>query len=299
MRLLAFTVGMLASIGAAVAPAAEPSLAETEARLAAMNTLARGHYAEAKRAALAVLGPVIVVTADELLLRHAGATERVAYLPARYAHLKALGHVPLGLWSLLATRLDRPVDRPALAAYREHVAALQPLVGALGLRWDDARRQREILATTLAFIDAVAARGAVTAGELAAYADDIGPALLGNAYDAAEVQLAALHDVVQRWRAALPAADWARLHVVVLGPNRPREAQPAHLYFRRLLGDEAAASRLVAADNSADIDAALDLLAAAALDRRVSGAFFADPGRLGRGLLSDATARHLDRLLGP
>jgi hypothetical protein len=271
-----------------------------------MNALARSHYAEARQAALAATGPIIVVTADELILlrgvpesKSEGA-ERVAYLPARYRHLKALGHVPLGLWSLLAPRLDQPGAgwAPALATYRDHVAALAPLVGALGLRWDDAKRQREILATTLAFIDTVSAAGGVTAAALDAYADEVGPALLGNAYDAADAQLSALHAVVQRWRAALPPEDWARLHVVVLGPNRPREAQPPYFYFQRLLGKESA-TRLITADNVSDSSAALDLLAATVNDRRLAASFFADAGRMDRGLLTDATMRHLDRLLGP
>jgi hypothetical protein len=283
--------------------AAQPTLAEAEAALQRINDLARTHYAAAKQAALAAAGPVIVVAGEEVILQRGGATERVAYLPPRYRHLKALGHVPLGLWSLLAARADHPPSlapdlAPALTAYRAQVAALEPLIGALGLRWDDAKRQREIVATTLAFIDQVAARGGATAAELDAYADDIGPALLGNAYDAAEVQLAALHEAVQRWRAGLTPGEWGNLHVVVLGPNRPRESQPPYLYFQRLLGQDAGA-RLLTADNLTDSAAALDLPAGAVADRRLAGAFFADSTRLQRGLLSDASLRHLDRLLGP
>lgn len=291
---------VLAALAASfVAPgpaAAEPSLAEAEARLGAINTLARQHYAGAKQAALAASGPVIVVTAEELILWRGGEEARIAYLPARYRHLKMLGHVPLGLWSLLAPHVGRPAAElgPALATYRAHVAALEPVVGVLGLRWDDAKRQREILATTLGFIDKVAHNG-VNAAALDSYADDVAPALLGNAYDAAEAQLAALHEIVQRWRAALSPAEWDRAYVVVLGPNRPREAQPPYFYFQRLLGREAAL-RLIVADNVTDSAAGLDLLAAAVNDRRLAASFFADSGRLEQGLLSDATRRHLDRL---
>lgn len=285
--------------------AGEPTLAEAEAKLAAMNVLARGHYADAKTAARAALGPILIVAADELILWRSASqkleeAERVAYLPARYRHLKSLGHVPLGLWSLLAPKLGRSVAEvlPALALYRAQVTAMEPLIGTLGLRWDDAKRQREILSVTRDFIDTMTARGEITARGLEVYADELGPALLGNAYDAAEVQLAALHEIVQRWRVSLAAEEWNRLHVVVLGPNRPREAQPPYLYFQRLLGP-AAATRLVSADNVTDVSVAVDLLVAAVNDRRLAQAFFNDSARLDRGLLSDATTRHLERLLGP
>ena len=75
-------------------------------------------------------------------------------------------------------------------------------------------RQREIIATSLELIDGVLARGHVTTAELHAYADDIGPALLGNVYDAADAELTALHTVAQRWRTELGEAEWTLLESV-------------------------------------------------------------------------------------
>ena len=277
-----------------------PSLQEAEARLAAINALARGHYARAREAVLAD-GPVIVIEAEAATLLRDGQSERVEYLPARYRHFKALGHVAMGLWSLLDPPVGKPVDaglRAALTAYRAELAGLQPHIPALGLRWDDANRQREILATTIAFIDAVLAAGEVRAEARRTWADAIAPALLGNAYDAAELQLTALHALVQRWRAALAPGEWERLRVVVLGPNRPREAHPPYAYFARQLGVDAIGRRLVNADNVEAAAGGLELLSTTLTDSRAAEDFFGDSGRLSRGLLSDATTVLLDRLLG-
>jgi hypothetical protein len=282
------------------AAAQEPSLTEAEARLAAINALARGHYTRARDAVLAE-GPVIVVEAEAVTLLNTGSSERVLYLPARYRHFKALGHVAMGLWSLLDLHLEKPVDpglRSALTAYRNELAGLQPHIAALGLRWDDSNRQREILATSIAFIDAVLASGRVRTDERRAWADEIAPALLGNAYDAAELQITALHTLVERWRTGLAPDQWESLRVVVLGPNRPREAHPPYAYFVRRLGAEAIGRRLVNADNIDAASGGLDLLATTLTDARVAADFFGDSGRLQRGLLSDATTVLLDRLLG-
>jgi hypothetical protein len=126
------------------------------------------------------------------------------------------------------------------------------------------------------------------------YADDIAPALLGNGYDATSLQLAALHETVERWRGMLTADDWARLQVVVLGPSRPREVNPALEYFKRRVGP----SRVLAAENIRDPAAGLDLLASTVFDRDLGDSFFGDRARFEHGLLTDGARRQLDRLLG-
>ncbi|MBM3538926.1 MAG: hypothetical protein FJX55_13965 [Alphaproteobacteria bacterium] len=298
----AILIAIVLLVCASASPQAqEPSLKEAEARLAAINALARGHYARARDSVLAD-GPVIVIEAEAATLLHNGTSERVAYLPARYRHFKALGHVALGLWALVEPRLGQPVDTAlgaALTAYRAELDGLLPHVGALGLRWDDASRQREILTASIAYIDAALKAERATVEARAEWADAVGPALLGNAYDAAEAQLGALHTLVERWRTGLPPDDWAKLRVVVLGPNRPREAHPPLAYFQRRLGEAARGSHLFSADNVTTSEGGLEILAAAISDRRLAYDFFRNSERLSRGLLMDATIRHLDRLLGP
>ena len=295
-----FLVAAMLVAASASASGQEPSLKEAEARLAAINALARGHYARAQDGVLAD-GPVIVVEAEAATLLHNGISERVAYLPARYRHFKALGHVALSLWALVEPRIGRPADAAltaALAAYRAELDGLLPHVAALGLRWDDSNRQREILAASIKYIDTTLQTDRITAEARAEWADAVGPALLGNAYDAAEAQLVALHTLVERWRSGLAPGDWERLLVVVLGPNRPRESHPAYAYFVRRLGEGAIGVRLVNADNVSEAAGGLDLLATTLTDNRLAADFFGDSMRLRRGLLSDATTVLLERLLG-
>jgi hypothetical protein len=272
--------------------------------VAAVNLLARQHYTKATQAALSAAGPVIVVEPDTVTLRHRSAEQRETHTSPRYHRLKALGHVALGTYALLIPRAGAGVDGGAdpaflaeVAGYRAAVAGLAPHIAVLGLRWDDANRQREIVDKSMALLDRVLAQRRVSVEGLRAYADDVGPALLGNAYDAAGLQLDALHATVTRWRAAMTDDERARLHVVVLGPGRPREGHPALEYFTRLLGP-AASGHVVAAENLRDAAGGLDLLATSLVDRGVAEFFFADAERMQRGLLTDATQRHLDRLLG-
>lgn len=302
-------VAGLSAALAATAPAwgadadrpADPKLVATEAKLAALNTLARAHYAAAKADTLAGISPIIVVEPDALTLIRNGVTRRVVYLPPRYADLKALSHMTLGLYSLLQPHVDKhdfPAWRADMQVYRARVADIAPLVDDLGLHWDDAKRVRGLVAASLAFMDRVAAAGFVSREDLRTYADGVGPSLLGNLYDASDVELKSLAALVTRWRSKMSAAEWARLYVVVLGVARPRERLPPYDYFERLLGPEAAGLRLIHADNVTDVAGALDLLATTVNDRRLAADFFRDPHRIDAGLMRESTERHLEQMFG-
>lgn len=289
-------LGLLAGFGAAHA---ETIPSPVDQKLADINTLARAHYAAAKAVTLASISPIIVVEPDAVTLIRDGVQRREPYLPDRYRSLKALAHVPMGLYALAAPHADKSdfaAWRADLATYRARVAELTPLISDLGLHWEDGKRQREMLAASLAFMDRTAAQGRVTTDELRAYANEVGPALLGNAYDASEAELARLDSLVTRWRGELTADEWARLYVVVLGLARPRERHPPYDYFARLLGPDAEGQRLIHADNVTDIAGALDLLATTVTDRRLAAFFFDDPARFDNGLMRDSTRRHLDKM---
>jgi hypothetical protein len=296
---LLLAAALLAPVRAVEAPGS--GLAAAEDKLAALNTLARAHYAAAKAATLATLGPIIVVEPDALTLLRDGAMLREVYVPARYRDLKALSHAALGLYSLLAPhagRTDFASWRGDLATYRAKVAEIASSVNDLGLHWDDARRQREMLKETLALMDRTLAEGYVSSDTLRAYADEVGPSLLGNLYDASDAELKSLDALVTRWRAEMGPAEWARLYVVVLGPSRPRERLPPYEYFARVLGKEAAEEHLIRADNIGDVAGGLDLLATTVTDRGLAADFFRDPGRVEAGLMKDSTDRHLEQIFG-
>ena len=298
MRVI-FGWAVLAGLALAPLPAAPAASAPIDDKLAAANLLARSHYATAKAATLGALDPIIVVEPEALVLIRHGQQRREVYLPDRYRQLKAIAHTAMGLYSLLephAGKDDFAGWSGDLAAYRAELAALVPMIADIGLHWDDAKRQREMLQASLDFIDRVAAARRISRAELNAYADDVGPTLSGDLYDAAQAELSSLDETVKRWRAEIGPADWSKLYVVVLGLGRPRERHPPYDYFARLLGADAADSRLIRADNVTDVAGGLDLLATTVTDRRMGEAFFSDAARMEHGLMRDATKRHLDKM---
>jgi hypothetical protein len=102
---------------------------------------------------------------------------------------------------------------------------------------------------------------------------------------------------MQAWKHRLTDADWRRLRVIVMGTQLPRRGNLAVQYFARLFGETGEGDRVVYAEAIFDEARALDLLGTRLLDTRIGTAFFDDPSRMHRDLLSDAARAYLDELL--
>src|SRR5262249_19028007 len=130
------------------------------------------------------------------------------------------------------------------------------------------------------------------------YARRMAPLVMANAADAARADLDALHRLVRQWKAEMPAGDWDRLTVIVMGRPLPRKDNLAVQYFARLRGERGGGRRVVYAESLFDEPKAVDLLATRLVDTQIGEDFFGDPTRMHRDLLGDAAGEYLDQLLG-
>jgi hypothetical protein len=283
---------LLLATQSAAAPAPDP--------LAAANTAARAEYAKARTDLLARTSPVIVVYEGDkvALLRNGSRTER-RFVPASDADLKAVGHIPLGVFAALESLGEGPIpaDRAAgLARFRASVAAARAALDARGFAPETLARNRRILDASLERLDATIAAGRASRAENAAFARRMGPLVLANVAEAARAQLDGLHATVSAWRREMAAEEWQRLHVVVIGVHMAREGELATQYFLRLLGETGEGGRVVYAEGLWEEQRALDLLGTHVVDGSVGAAFFGSPARMHRDVLGDAARTYLDEL---
>lgn len=275
-------------------PAADP--------LAEMNKVVRENYRAGRAAMLARTRPVIVIAFDDAtLLREGHEPATATFTPPLYHRYKEIAHVPFGVHVTLAPYADRPTDtawRAPLRRLLEHVVAAEAVLGGVGIPEGRLARERQVVAQSIAYMRAVLAAGRVDADMLRGFSRRMAPLVLAGADDAAALQIDGLHAVVTRWRAALSAAEWARLHVLVLGPKAPREANLAMQYFERVLGRREAGRRLIYSEGLFARDAALTQLGGLVMDRAVARDFFAEEMRMDRDLLSDGARKRLDQVFG-
>jgi hypothetical protein len=274
--------------------------------LVVLNNASRAAYRHAKEAALARSGPVILVEGDTLVLRRGSERTEVRFLPEVFHALKAFAHIPLAVDVML-----RPVDdgggntpdRPGrlddrlldeMRSYRARVVDAR--LGKLRLSGEQARRQERIIVATLTLIDAVLESRACTREQRVAYARSMAPLLLANIDEAARAEIDALHRLVGSWKQPMPAEEWQRLTVVVLGRQTPRKDNIASQYFARLLGETGEGRRILYAEGLFEEAQALDLLATRLVDGQAAVDFFVDPERMYRDVLGDAARTYLAHL---
>jgi len=149
-----------------------------------------------------------------------------------------------------------------------------------------------LLAPSLSFLDGALVRGEVTG--LDAYCAAMRGPLEALAREAAALELEALERVVRARCRDLPAADWDRVRVVVIGSHMAREGEVGWQFFTRLLGEDREGGRLVFAEEKRDPREALKLLATHAVDGDLGRAFFGDPDRMHRDVLAPGAGNWLD-----
>ncbi len=133
---------------------------------------------------------LIVIRDDDLLLyRHDRALERFpGLIPPLYHKMKTLGHIPLGVFSLLRDRTDEELPESVLVQVAAYRAAIEAAADALDAR-EEAKagilpRPNQVYPKVTAFLDAVLAERRVSDRELDAFARSVGeeiPPLLAAA----------------------------------------------------------------------------------------------------------------------
>jgi hypothetical protein len=278
--------------------------ARANGALAAANAASRAQYARARSEALARVGPVIeVYEGDKVVLVRDGRRTEERFDPPASPNLKAVAHVPLGVWAALDLAGDDPIpDGRAveLRAYRDAIAAARASLVPGEFPPSSLERQFRMLDASIAILDAAAKRRVVVRSELDAFARRMAPLMLANAREAARGEIDMLHAIVSRWRTQVSTPDWARLHVVIMGVHMARDGELAQQYFIRALGEPGEGRRVVYAEGIFDEAKALDVLATHLIDGRAGTAFFGYDLRMHRDVLADAAREYLDELgVGP
>ncbi|WZO98527.1 hypothetical protein EP7_000107 [Isosphaeraceae bacterium EP7] len=259
----------------------------------------RALYAGGRAATLARLGPLIIVDQDRLILVRDGSRTEANVIPLHYHRLKAVCHVPLSLYVALAPHGDAPIDADRvtnLRTFRNHIQTAAHAVDTAGFTEDQRARSRRLLDMSLTFLDDTLAAGNHDPAALKRLTRATGPLVLAHAADAARAQIDAYHAQVKLWRKQIPADDWFRLRVLVMGRALPRKHNTAVQFFAKLLGTPGESRRLVYAEQLEGEARSVDLLAAHLLDSDLGAAFFDDPERMELDLLGNAAASYLDTL---
>lgn len=264
-----------------------------------LNKTFREAYARARQETLARTSPVIVVEGDNLVLLRKGQRTEVKFMPERYHTLKAVAHIPLALYVMLVPYGGGEISEQRLQdlqIYSRQLADVEKSLEGRGLAETEMERQRKIVAASRDMLEAILRDRKAKTEDVIAFTRRMGPWVLLNAADATRAQVDAMHRQVQSWKKEMTAEEWKALRVLIMGAALPRKGNLSVQYFARLLGETGEGMRIVYSESVFDETKALNLLGTYLLDTGIGSAFFNDPLRMHRDLLSVATEEYLKTL---
>jgi hypothetical protein len=264
--------------------------------LVTLNNQFHDAYKQARITRLAEAGPVVLVGFSNLTLVRGKSRVEVPFPPAIYQRLKEVAHVPLLTFVMLDPTQGQPLDpvkRAEVGYVKELVEASLVAIDRDGFPLALVDRQRTILEKTRTFLTQILKDGKAPIEDLTDFATQTGPLMLANADDAAASHLHTLNSQMETWRGEMTPDEWRSMHVVVMSVHMARDREIAMQYFARLLDQPTEGHRLIFAEGLFEESKALDLLGTHLLDGAASAAFFNDPMRLHRDLLSDGATKAL------
>jgi hypothetical protein len=276
----------------------------------ATNDAFREAYATRRAAMLEASGPVLLQLADRLVLVRDGQRLEALTTNARYHELKSVAHVPFALFLMLAS-VHGPIDEAQLrklAAYRVLVRRAATTIEGRFPVAAQRERQRRILDRSLSLLDRVIREKHLEVAVLRELVRAQRADLLENVRDAAHEQVEIMHALVKAWTEPMSAAELSTLKIVVGTMHMARPGSLAVQYFQAWLGEPYAGrmadervelgARIIVAEGVVDEDRSLALLGTHLVDRLAAEAFFDDPLRLDRDLLSDGAEEAICDVLG-
>jgi hypothetical protein len=277
--------------------------------LTALNKLFLEAYRERQLIVRTNVRPLLVGNFSTLELYWDGHAETNRCIPDIYHSLKAVAHVPFGVYLRTKTyagenNATAPDSlRQALKTYLSQIETTASSLPSMGFSEAQLVRQKRILAMSQAYASNVVATAKTPASDLMTFARDVGPLLLENANEAAAAQLDMTHAAVMAWKKRVPADEWKQLVVVVPGPQMPRRMNILTQYFARLLGEPShhlgyplESRRLIYAETIFGSRDYLDLMATTFIDGDAGEAFFGDHWRMSRDVLADGAEEYLKKL---
>ncbi|MFE0806425.1 hypothetical protein ACFW34_02925 [Streptomyces sp. NPDC058848] len=266
---------------ASTASAATAGITATDEKAArdairAVNARMRANYATLKSELTTQLSPVIVVSNNAVggrftLINNGTQVETVDPVPEYFELAKSIAHVPLGVFSVLASYLsdqvpnipnaDRidphdlgmvvtkaPGDKgwiTPLNAFKSTLQTAHTKLGTANLPLDLENSCDKILSEAVKFIDASVTAESFDMVSFNRFAAAVYPSIRVNMTFAATAQITGIEGLMKRWRTLIGEKAWSDLYVTVLSIWTTAELNQASIIIRRTMNQAKVDTHLI------------------------------------------------------
>ena len=200
-------------------------------------------------------------------------------VPVSYQVLKSVGHSTMALFVTVMPYIDSPQDKSwlgPLLAYRSRMQSALDGIDRTDMPADWRANSRAVLQANIAFMDDCAAKGAIAADALQAFARKQGPLLKLNVTWAAQTQVAHWMEVIGGWKKLL-GSQWEQTYAASNTIYVARQNNVLFSVLAQYFGPDALNDRLMLVETisfTTTPDDLLDSLTRIIGDRSVGAAFF-------------------------
>ncbi|KQO76111.1 hypothetical protein [Rhizobium sp. Leaf262] len=188
-----------------------------------------------------------------------------------YDVMKAISHIPLGIFSIISGYEKDPKQGPwvpALQTYRAYIVSVQNTKSNIsGLGREENILTDRMLASSLDFIDAVTTSVNFTYDEFAAYARGIGNEIFYCQKKAAKNQVDVMKGVLEGWKEMMGEDEWGKLYVIVGAVWTLTQENAHELIIKSLMNEDVRETHVVVSEAVPDLETAQALMGRIVGDR--------------------------------
>ncbi|CDZ64046.1 hypothetical protein [Neorhizobium galegae] len=232
------------------------------------------------------------------LVKDAHSSYTYQNVAAVYDQVKAICHIPLGIFSIVSAYFEYPANKQWQPALQDYLGKIQLVRDNLDRILPDAITRaacREILNGSLTYIQTIMGTGTPSADNFATYARALTSAIAHCQEQAAKNQVAVMTSVLNGWKAMLGEEEWDKMYVVVSAIWTLSQESAHELIIKATMKPERRETHVIVSEAVPTLDDAKTLLGRIVGDRIMSELVF-DPngGKVGKeNIYSLSTRRDL------
>lgn len=264
-----------------------------------LNGKFRELFAESLSHELRKTTPIILVRGDNLVLMANGERRMGTIVHSNYHDLKTIAHVPLTIFSVLNASCEQQLSDRQLQQLDELRQLVETTKACLADCFSDPQtlqRQTTLLTESRSFLGKVTQDRICTTHGLMEFVRGLRQDIVLNVRDAARLRIDNYHSQLLRWRKEFSSDEWGNVFAIIPGVAAARKENLAVQYFSKAFRQRGEGARIIYAESAFEESEALNLLGVHLMSREIGLAFFDDPWRMHRDLLSTASGTYLDAL---
>jgi hypothetical protein len=169
-------------------------------------------YSSRRSAVVSLTSPFVVVSGSELILHRNGNTESARVIPSVYHALKDVAHVPFAIYLRLSPIANAESDLTndqlnEMTLFRTRIEAARDGLSTGGFNSGQLLRQMQILDASDAIVSTTLRDKRVDKASLSAFAKNMGPLMLLNAWDAGCAQIQGTHAQMMKWKEVMTSDE--------------------------------------------------------------------------------------------